>query len=325
MHRRALVGGLVVGILAGRRSTLAQPATKTFRVGGLIPSTAAGFSTRVAALREGFRDFGYVEGNNLVLELRFADDRYDRLPALAAELVALRVDVIVTASHPAALATKNATSIIPIVVAFVGDPVVTGLVASYARPGGNLTAISFHFPDLMAKRIEILREALPQLRRVGVLRNPRNQAAATVLAAMEERARALKIELHLVDVREPAELDAAFSDMAKRADAVVVVDDAMISGNARLVADMAIKHRLPMIGLRTIADAGGLLSYGPDVAACFRQSVALIDKILKGAKPADLPIQQAERLEFVVNIRTAKALGLTIPQSVLLRADEVIQ
>ena len=304
----------------------AQQAGKTYRLGFLSATSAVGFVDQVNAFRQGLRDFGYVEGKNVTIEFRYADDRYDRLAALAAELAQLKVDAIVTAGTPATLALKKATTTIPVVVAIIGDPVTTGAVASYARPGGNITGFSFHFPELMAKRVDVLKEAVPRLSRVAVLRNPKNQATASATSAIEQMARALKLELNSVDVRDAAEFDAAFAEMTRRrSDGIVVLDDPMLLAHGGALALLAMKHRLPLIGNQRLAEAGALLGYGTDVIVVFRQSAALVDKVLKGAKPADLPIQQAERVELTVNRKTAKVLELTLPPALATRADKVIE
>ena len=304
----------------------AQQAGKTYRVGFLSTASANGFAAQVDAFRQGLRDFGYVEGKNVVVEYRYADDRYDRLDALAAELARLKVDVIVTSGTPGTLAVKKATTTIPVVVAIIGDPVATGAVASYARPGGNITGLSFHFPELMAKRLDVLKEAVPRLSRVAVLRNPGNPSTPTAMSAIEKIGRSLKLEIAPVDAREPADLDAAFAEMAKRrSEGVVILDDPMLIAHRRPLADLALKHRLPAIGNQLFAEAGGLLGYGTDVIVVFRQAGALVDKVLKGAKPADLPFQQAERVELTVNRKAAQALQLTLPSSLAVRADKIVE
>lgn len=304
----------------------AQQAGKTYRLGFLSATSAARFVDQVDAFRQGLRDFGYVEGKNVTIEFRYADDRYDRLAVLAAELAQLKVDAIVTSGTPATLAIKKATTTIPVVVAIIGDPVPTGVVASYARPGGNITGLSYHFPELMAKRVDVLKEAVPRLTRVAILRNPKNQTAPSALGAIEQMARALKLELNPFDVRDATEFDAAFLEITRwRSDGIVVLDDPMLIANGRALALLATKHRLPLIGNQRLAEAGALLGYGTDVIVVFRQSAALVDKVLKGAKPADLPIQQAERVELTVNRKTAKVLELALPPSLAMRADKVIE
>lgn len=324
VRRLALVLAFIAAALASESS--GQQTGKVHHIGLLSASSAAGLAPRVDALRQGLRDLGYVEGKNLTIEYRWADDKYDRLPALAAELVRLRVDVIVTHGTPGALAAKQATTTIPVVVALLGDPVVTGVVSSYARPGGNITGQSFHFPEMMPKRIEVLKDAVPRLSRVALLRNPGNQANASTVKVMEQIARSLKVEPQVIDVRGPAELDAAFSEMAKRrSEGLVVVDDSMLISHARAIAELAARKRIPAIGSREFVVGGGLLAYAANIPEAWRRSAAIIDKVLKGAKPADLPIEQWDRLELTINLRAAKALGLTLPQSLMVRADHIIQ
>jgi putative ABC transport system substrate-binding protein len=234
--------------------------------------------------------------------------------------------MIVTQGVPAARAAKNATRTIPIVMAISGDAVATGLVTSIARPGGNITGSTFFLPELNAKRVELLKEAVPSTSRMAVLANPDNPAMAAALKAMESVANSLKVAFQAVEVRRPEEFPGVFSAMVKqRVDAVAVIEDGMLLANARQVADLAVKHRLPTIGFREYVDAGGLLAYAVDFPAIWRRAAIFIDRILKGGKPGELPIEQATRFDFVVNLRTAKGLGLTIPPSLLARADQVIE
>jgi ABC-type uncharacterized transport system substrate-binding protein len=274
----------------------------------------------------GLRDLGYVEGKSIVIEYRWAEGKYDRLPNVVAELIALKVDVIVTAGGtPSALAAKHATTTIPIVVTGVGDAVGTGLVASLARPGGNITGLTDSVPELHAKRLELLKEAVPRTGRVAVLINPANRTR-TGLTPLESAARSLKVELQTVDVRRPSEFERAFSTMAEsRVDAVVVMQDALLNANVRLIADLAAKKRLPSSGSKDFAEAGGVIGYGWNISDNNRRAALFVDKILRGTKPADLPVEQPTKFELVINLKTAKALGLTIPQSVLGRADQVIE
>jgi putative ABC transport system substrate-binding protein len=277
-------------------------------------------------LRQGLRDLGYVEGKNLTIEYRWAEDRYERLPGLAAELVALKVDVLVTHGTPGSRAARQATATIPIVMAISGDAVATGLVTSIARPGGNLTGSTFFFPELNAKRLELLKEALPRASRIAALGNADNPSLAPALKALESMARSLKVDLEAVQVRRPEELAGAIPAMVKRGiDGVVLVDDPMLIANTRQLADLAAKHPIPVIGFTEYAHAGGLMSYGVNLAESWRRAAVFVDKILKGAKPGDLPIEQATRFDFAVNLATARTLGLTIPQLLLIRADEVIR
>ena len=278
------------------------------------------------ALRQGLRDLGYVEGKNLIIEYRWAEGRYDRLPDLARQLVRQRVDLIVTHGTPGSLAAKQATTTIPIVMAISGDAVTTGLVASIARPGGNVTGSTFFFPELNAKRVELLKETLPGATRMATFGNADNPSVAHALKQMEPMARALKVDLEVVQVRRPDEFARAFSAMAKRrVEGVVLIDDALLTASVQQLADLAAKTGLPTIGGREYTHAGGLMAYAVNFPVIWRRAAVFIDKILKGAKPADLPVEQASTFEFVINLPTAKALGLTIPPSVLARADEIIQ
>jgi putative ABC transport system substrate-binding protein len=317
--------GLVLVLACVPAASDAQPTGKSYRIGFLSATSASGFTHQVDAFRRGLQDFGYVEGKNVVVEYRYADDQYDRIASLAAELVQLKLDVLVTSGTPGTMALKRATTTTPIVAAIIGDPVSTGIVASYARPGGNITGLSFHFPELMAKRLAVLKEAAPAMSRVAILRNPKNASAPTAMAAVEQVGRSLKIETVAVDATEPGSLDAAFAEIAKRrSEGVVIFDDPMLIAQRRPIAELATKHRVPAIGNQLFAEAGGLLGYGTDVIVVFRQSVAVVDKVLKGAKPADIPIQQAERVELTVNKKTARLLELPVPHALAVRADKII-
>ena len=272
----------------------------------------------------------YVDGRSVVIEYRDAEGKYDRLPARAAELVALKVDVIVAADTPAALAAKQATRTLPIVFIGAGDPVTIGLVTSLARPGGNVTGLSLLAPELVGKRLELLKQAVPGVGRVAALWQPGFVGERTekdMLKEVEIAARALGVRLQFVEARGPADFDRAFSDMTRaRADALTVLGSAMFANERRRVVDLAAKNRLPGVyGFREYVDAGGLMAYGPNVADLFQRAATYADKILKGAKPGDLPVELPTKFELVLNLKTAKALGLTIPQSVLVRADQVIE
>jgi putative ABC transport system substrate-binding protein len=268
-----------------------------------------------------------VEGKNIVIEFRWAEGKYERLPELAAELVRLKVEVIVTAGPPGILAAKSATTTIPIVMAQSADPVALGFVASLARPGGNITGMASFGPEGAAKRLELLKDAFPRTRQVAVLLNPDNRGNIKLaFPAMEATAKSLKLELHQFGVRGPGEFDSAFAAMAKRrVDAVVILDDGVLVAHFGAIAKLAAKMRLPSIGLPEFAEAGGLMAYGANRRELFRRAAYFVDRIFKGAKPADLPVEQATRFETVVNLKTAKALGITIPQSFLLRTDRVIE
>jgi len=325
--RRELLIALGAGALAAPLTSFAQQKGKVWRIGFLGAATASGLADRVEALRAGLRDLGYVEGKNIVIEYRWAEEKYERLPELAAELVRLKVEVIVTGGSPGILAAKSATTTIPIVMASSGDVITLGLVASLARPGGNVTGMTGFGPEATAKRLELLRDAFPRTRQVAVLLNPDNPVGiGPTIRAMEATAKSLKLELHQFGVRGPGEFGSAFAAMAKRrVDAVVITDDGVLTANFGAIAKLAAKMRLPSIGLPEFAEAGGLMAYGANRRELFRRAAYFVDRILKGAKPADLPVEQATRFETVVNLKTAKALGITIPQSFLLRTDRVIE
>jgi len=324
--RRKLVFALGAGAFVAPLGSFAQQPVKIARIGWLGSNSAAASATRVDALRAGLRELGYVEGKNLVIEYRWAEDKYDRLPELAAELVGLKVDLIVTHGTPGTRAAKQATTAIPIVMAVSGDAVKTGLIASLARPGGNITGTSYFSPELNAKQLELLKDALPRIRRVAVLFNSGNAANATALEAMKGTARSLKLELQPIDVRSPADFNGAFSEMSKRSvNAVAIVDDPILISNAGVLASLAASHRIPAIGFSAFADSGGLMGYGVNFPALFRRAAVFADKILKGAKPADIPVEQPTLFELIVNLKTAKALGIKIPQTLLQRADKIIE
>jgi putative ABC transport system substrate-binding protein len=273
------------------------------------------------------RDLGYVEGKNLVIEFRWADGRYDRLPDLAAELVRLKVDVIVTGGTPGTRAAKQATTTIPIVMAVSGDAVATGLIASLARPGGNITGTTYFDPELHAKRLELLKEAVPRATRVGVLINPDNpQTMGTTLQYIRVAAESLSLKLSIFEARSPNEFERIFSAMVEsRVDAMAMADDGMFLANLRAIADIAANKRLPSTGAKELAEAGGLIGYGVDFVQTYYRAAYFVDRILKGTKPGDLPVEQPPRFELVINIKTATVLGLTIPKSLLQRADALVQ
>jgi putative ABC transport system substrate-binding protein len=296
----------------------------TRRIGFLGGASASGYTALLEALILGLRDHGHVVGKNLAIEYRWADGKYDRLPGLAAELVRLKVELIVTQGTPAALAAKRATATIPIVMAIVGNPVESGIVQSYARPGGNITGSSFFWGDLCAKRLELLKLATPRLTRAGALINPDNPATASIVRAMEERAQALKVSLQTLTARSVEELDGTFQLAQKQIEGLTLVEDGLFLANPGPLAELTVKHRVPTIGFEEYVEAGGLLAYGVDFPHIWRQSSVLVDKIFKGAKPADLPIQQATQFRLVVNLKTAKVIGLTLSADVLARADRVI-
>jgi len=322
------LGTLAGGLLASPLAAEAQQAAKAARIGYLM--TSLGSSHLREAFRQGLRDLGYVEGRNVVIEYRSAEDKLERLPALAVELVALKVDVIVAPNTPAALAARQATRTIPIVFAVAADPVTSGLVTSLARPGGNVTGLSLLGPELLGKCLEQLKHAVPGVSRVAYLWQPGaldERQEKDRLQRADVAARALGVRLQVVEARGPEDFDRAFLDMTRaRAGALTVLGGAMLFTERRRLVDLAAKHRLPAVySWREFVDAGGLMSYGPDLADSLRRAATYVDKILKGAKPADLPVEQPTKFELVINLKTAKALGLTIPQSVLGRADQVIE
>jgi putative ABC transport system substrate-binding protein len=307
----------------------AQVTVKPYRIGVLSPfSSTLGPGPSFAAFRQTLHELGYVEGRNIDLAYRWADGRYDRLPGLAAELVRLPVDVVFSAwSTPAALAAQKATSRIPIVVAGVGDAVGVGLVASLARPGANVTGSTFITEETISKQLELLKEAIPRLSRVGVVVNPVNPVYGPVLRDSEAPARALGLQLDVVGVQRAEEFEPAIRAAIKRhVDGLVVLRDAVVIIHQARLLRLATTARLPaMYGTREFVDAGGLMSYGPNLVEMYRRAAYLVDKILRGTKPSTLPVEQATKFELVVNLKTAKALGLTIPPSLLQRADQVIE
>jgi len=313
--------------LAWAGAVCAQAPAKVPRIGllaGTSPSEAAPWNQ---AFRLGLRDLGWVEGKNISIEYRYSEGSSNRLPDLAADLVRLKVDVIVASGATAAVAAHKATTAIPIVMAAAGDPVALGLVESLARPGGNITGLSQMTSELGGKRLELLKEMVPKLSRVAVLWNPQGAASTLGWKEIQLPARQLGIQLHSLEVRSPNDLDQAFEAAAKaRAGALLISGEPVFRANLKRIADFAAKSRLPSIfHWSDFADAGGLATYGPDRADMFRRAATYVDRILKGAKPGDLPIDRATRFELVINLKTAKALGITIPQSILVRADRVIE
>jgi putative ABC transport system substrate-binding protein len=318
----------VLALFAAPLAADAQPTGKVYRIGFILTAAPNEVGHLIKALDEGLRELGYVEGRNVVFERRFAEGRQERLPALAAELVQLKVDVLVTGSNPVIAAVKQVTATIPVVMAVSRDPVGAGLIASLARPGGNITGLANDpGPEMIGKNLELLKEAAPRVSRVAFLWNPVPPGAGTSKNVVESAARTLGVTFQSVEVRGRNELEGAFAAMVReRANGVVVATDPVFFGPRSQVVLLAARSRLPAVyGLREFAEAGGLMSYGPNVAEQFRRAAIYVDKILKGAKPGDLPVDQATKFELAINLKTAKALGLTIPQSVLIRADEVIQ
>jgi putative tryptophan/tyrosine transport system substrate-binding protein len=302
-----------------------QPSGKTYRIGFLGVFSYSEYGRLVDALRTGLRQHGYEEGKNIVIEYRWAEGSYDRLHELAAELVKLNVDVLVTHSTPGALAAKQATSTIPVVMV-AADPVAAGLVASLARPGGNLTGWTFFAPEICAKRVELIKEAIPTLTRVAVFINPANSSHLIVVAAMHDTASMLGIELVPIEVRARDDITAAIATVATRqAQALVAIEDPLIISNARQIAGLALQNGVPMIGFGPQAEAGALMEYGVDIADNFYRMASFVDKVLRGTAPADLPIERAMKFQTIINLKNAKTLGIELPTSLLLRANEVIE
>ena len=329
IDRRTFLASTGAVFLAAPFAAEAQQAAKVPRIGWLSLDRADRPQLREAFF-QGLRDLGYIEGRNIVIEYRDAGGKPERLPALAAELVALKVDVILVGSTPAALAAKQATETIPIVFTGTADPVGSGLVTSLARPGGNVTGLTNLFAELVGKRLEQLTQAAPGVSRIAVLWQPGalgDRTEKEMLKAADVAAQALGVRLQFIEARGPADFDRVFSDISRaRAGALTVLPSIMFSSERRRLVDLAAKHRLPAVySFREFVDAGGLMSYGPNLADLLRRAATYVDKILKGAKPADLPVEQPTKFELVINLKTAKALGLTIPPSMLQRADEVIQ
>ena len=325
MDRRTFISGITVGLLAAPLAVAAQQPGKVYRIGLLSPTSQ---SPSIEAIREGLRTLGYVEGQNLVIEYRSAEGRFDRLPDFAVELVRLHVDVIVAVVTQASLAAKNATSTIPIVMMAVGDPVGAGLVASLARPGGNVTGTSGMAVEVASKLLELLQQVAAKIQRVSVLWNPANEVfQGQMVKATEAAARSMGIQLQMLAARDVKEIDRAFAAMTKgRAEALVVLPDPVFVAQHSRIAVFAARNRLPSVsGSSGYAEEGGLITYGPDFFELGRRTAAYVDRILKGAKPGDLPIEQATKFELAINLKTAKALGVTIPPSLLQRADQVIE
>ena len=329
MDRRTfLIGSLVV--FAASSAAEAQQTGKVYRIGYLGPANASSWASFIAALRQGLRELGYEEDKNLIIEYRWAEEDLDRLPELASELVRLKVDLIVTDGTPGSRAAKQATTTIPVVMAAVGDPVRSGLVASLARPGGNLTGNSIVEFDLILKRLELVREVIPNASRLGFLYVPGTQIGAAAEAGargVDDAAGSLGMRVHRFGIREPTDLASALATMVnERTEALIVRSDALLVVHYGEIARLAVQRRLPTVGsAEQFVEAGGLFAYGVNVVETYRHAAVYVDKILRGAKPADLPIEQPTKYVLAVNLKTAKALGITIPQSLLLRADKVIQ
>lgn len=327
INRRAFLA-LIGALVAAPRAVVAQQARRVYQIGYLSAGSSSAYPQYVEAFRQGLRELGWVEGQNIAIDYRYAGGRVERLPELAAELVRLKVGVIVATPAPSVAAAKNATETIPIVVIAAFDPVGQGLVASLARPGGNVTGLSYSAgQEIFGKQLALLREAVPNIRRTVVLSNPASPAHASAMTEMRLAARSLGMELKLLELRDPNEFDRAFAALAKeRVGALFIVADPMMTSHSERLADLAAKSHLPTATTNRLpVEAGCLMSYGPSFSDLWRRAAGYVDKILRGARPADLPVEQPTKFELVINLKTAKALGLTIPQSLLLRADEVIQ
>jgi putative ABC transport system substrate-binding protein len=328
MDRRTFIGGVAGSLLVTPFAAKAQEPGKVYRLGYLSAPTRQSVERGLEAFLRKLRQLGWVDGQNLVIEYRWAEGNVERLPELATELVRLKVDVIVAPAGSAALAAKNATSTIPIVMIFPSDPVELGLIASLGRPEGNVTGTSFTpNPEIFAKQLQILKEAVPRASRVAILENPVDASFGVEAKVVEIAARTLRIRLQHVEARNAEQIESAFSAMAReKADALLVSGSSTFLAHRARLAELALRTRLPsMCSFREMVEAGGLMSYAVNMADFVGRAAVYVDKILKGAKPADLPVEQPTTVELVINLKTAKALGLTIPQSLLLLADEVIQ
>jgi putative ABC transport system substrate-binding protein len=318
---------ITLGILLGSLAAQAQQADTVYRIGFLGNSTAALEANLVGPFREGLRDFGYVEGRNVLIEYRWAEGKYDRFPALIGELLALNAAVIVTAGTPATLAVKKATTSVPVVMLAVGDPVGTGIVPSLSHPGGNITGLTAISTEMDAKRLELLREVVPSASHIAVLWNASNPLQVLAEKQVQAAAHVLRMRVLSLGVKTEEEIKSARGVMAReRPDALVVLADRLLLHHRALIMDFAARHRLPGVhAYRELVETGGLMSFGPSYADMHKRAAYFVDRILKGAKPGDLPVERPRTFELVINLKVAKALGLTIPQSVLLRATEIIQ
>ena len=327
MQRREFITFLSGAAVAWPLGALAQQTGKVWRVGMLDTTPATFNAPNVDAFRRELRQLGYVEGQNLLIEYRSGEGRIERFPELAVELVRLKVDVIVTRGTPAALAAKNATATIPIVMAAIAEPVETGMVVSLAQPGGNVTGLSAFVIELAAKRIEIMREIVPKISRMAMIDNMGNASVPPAWVEMKRATLAFGIQPQLYDVRKPEDIEPAFdAAIAQHVDAVTVGNDSVFIASQLRVVELAAKHRLPAIyATREFVDAGGLLSYGSNYPDLYRRAASYVAKIFKGAKPGELPVEQPTKLELVINIKTAKALGLVVPFHLQQRADEMIE
>ena len=327
MNKKIFVFVLVAFVLAFAHVAGAQQPGKISRIGLLSPFSPSDSAPWYQAFLQGLRELGWVEGKNISIEYRYADGKADRLPELAADLVRLKVDIVVANGTPDGLAAKNATKTIPIVLASAGDPVATGLVESLARPGSNITGLSQTAGEVHGKRLELLKDMVPKLSRVAVIWNPQTLTSTLAWKEIQLPARELGVQLHSLEVRSAADLDKAFQDATRAlAGALAIMPGPLFVGNLKRLADLAAKHRLPSIfHLTEFVDSGGLMTYGADRSDLYRRAAVFVDKILKGAKPADLPVEQPTKFELIINLKAAKQIGLTIPPNVLARADKVIK
>jgi ABC-type uncharacterized transport system substrate-binding protein len=329
MRKESIVFALCAMLFALCVSAEAQQPKKAHRIGFLLPGspTSPAVRNNLEAFRQGLRDLDYVEGQNITIEYRYAEGKSDRLPGLASELVRLKADLIVVASTPAALAAKNATKEIPVVFETIGDPIATGVVASFARPGGNITGVTMGGAELYGKRLELLKETIPKLSRAALLWNPTSKAGPLNLKETQAAAQALKLQIQSLEVRRPEDIEAAF-DAATRAKtgAMMITQFPPVTTHRKAIVELAARHRLPVIyPEREWPDTGGLMSYGSNVDDTYRRLAVYVDRILKGAKPADLPVERSTKLELVINLKTANQIGLAIPPNVLARAERVIK
>ena len=328
MSAKIFVGGLLaLSIVVGSNPTQAQQPGKFPRIGFLTSNSSSAELPRVEQFRQGLRALGHIEGQNIAIEYRYTDGKFDRLPEIAAELIGLKIDVLVAVTTMPAVAAKNATKTIPIVIFGVSDPVAAGLVDSLARPGGNITGLTNIAPALSAKRLELLKETVPKLSRAAVLWNPQSLGDVPQWKESELAAAELGLQLYSMEVSSPDKYESAFKAALRvRSAALAVTTSASTNVNRKLIVDLAMKNRLPAIyPWGDFVDAGGLMSYGPIFAAAGRDAARLVDKILKGAKPGDLPVEQPKKFEFIVNLKAAKQIGLTIPPAVIYQADKVIK
>ena len=326
MRRRDFIKVITSSAVTWPLAARAQQPAKMARIGFLGSTSPSGVTGRLDRFRDGLRDLGYVEGQNILIDFRWAEEDYAKLQELAAELIGLKVDMLVTYGTPGTLAAKRATTTVPIVMIVSGDAIATGLVTSLARPGGNITGSTFFDPELHAKWLEIIKEAFPSAGRIAILLNPDNPVIAADIKPMEQTAKSLKLELQRLEARKPDELQSVISSVTKtRADVIVVSSDSLFIGNLRKIAEIAAGNRVPSIGAAEFAQAGGLIGYGVNLSDLWYRGAYFVDKVLKGAKPADLPVEQPTKFDLVINLKTAKVIGVDIPATMLARADEVIE